>query len=106
VHLPADPDAVWAERIMGSWHHMGTTRMHADPQRGIVDADCRMHSAPNVFVTGSSVFPTGGFANPTLTIVALALRVRDTLLRDLRVPVVTTEEDVPDQPRAALTTSS
>jgi choline dehydrogenase-like flavoprotein len=106
VHLPDDPDAVWAERIMGSWHHMGTTRMHTDPQRGVVDADCRMHVAPNVFITGSSVFPTGGFANPTLTIVALALRVRDVLLRDLRVPVVATPEDVPDQPRAAVTTPS
>jgi choline dehydrogenase-like flavoprotein len=106
VHLPSDPDAVWAERIMGSWHHMGTTRMHTDPQRGIVDADCRMHIAPNVFITGSSVFPTGGFANPTLTIVALALRVRDALLRDLRVPVVATSEDAPDQARAAATTSS
>jgi choline dehydrogenase-like flavoprotein len=106
VFLPDDPDAAWADRIMGSWHHMGTTRMHTDPRQGVVDADCRMHSAPNVFVTGSSVFPTGGFANPTLTIVALALRVRDALVKDLQAPVVTTVAAGPDQPRAASTTRS
>ncbi len=98
VYLPDDPDAVWAERIMGSWHHMGTTRMHSDPRRGVVDADSRMHIAPNVFVSGSSVFPTGGFANPTLTIVALALRIRDALLKDFRAPVVTAAPAAADQP--------
>lgn len=60
-------------------HHMGTTRMHADPRRGVVDADCRVHGLENLFVAGSSVFPTGGSANPTLTIVALALRLADHL---------------------------
>jgi choline dehydrogenase-like flavoprotein len=62
-------------RIVGGWHHMGTTRMHEDPRHGVVDADCRVHGAPNLFVAGSSVFPTSGYANPTLTIVALALRL-------------------------------
>jgi choline dehydrogenase-like flavoprotein len=62
-------------RIVGGWHHMGTTRMHEDPRQGVVDADCRVHGAPNLFVAGSSVFPTSGFANPTLTIVALAIRL-------------------------------
>jgi choline dehydrogenase-like flavoprotein len=56
-------------------HHMGTTRMHEDPRQGVVDADCRVHGAANLFVAGSSVFPTGGTAGPTLTIVALALRL-------------------------------
>lgn len=56
-------------------HHMGATRMHTDPRRGVVDADCRVHGTDNLFVAGSSVFPTGGFANPTLTIVALAARL-------------------------------
>jgi choline dehydrogenase-like flavoprotein len=107
VYLPDDPDAAWAERIMGSWHHMGTTRMHPDPRHGVVNADGRMHSAPNVFVTGSSVFPTGGFANPTLTIVALALRMKDTVLKDLRVPVLdTTPPAPPGQVRALPTTLS
>jgi len=84
IYLPDDPEATWAERIMGSWHHIGTTRMHTDPRLGVVDADCRLHSVPNVFVTGSSVFPTGGFANPTLTIIALALRVRDAVMKHVR----------------------
>jgi choline dehydrogenase-like flavoprotein len=84
VYLPDVADEMWAERIMGSWHHMGTTRMHADPRYGIVDATCRAHSVPNLFVTGSSVFPTTGFANPTLTIVAMALRLADALAREMR----------------------
>ena len=66
-----------AGRFGGFWHHMGTTRMSDDPDRGVVDADCRMHGVSNVFVAGSSVFPTGGTAAPTLTIVALAVRLAD-----------------------------
>ena len=58
-------------------HHMGTTRMHNDPAQGVVDSDCRVHEVANLFVAGSSVFPTGGSAAPTLTIVALALRLAD-----------------------------
>jgi choline dehydrogenase-like flavoprotein len=60
-------------------HHMGTTRMHDDPRRGVVDAHGRVHALANLHVAGSSLFPTGGFANPTLTIVALALRLADHL---------------------------
>jgi choline dehydrogenase-like flavoprotein len=60
-------------------HHIGTTRMSTDPRTGVVDADCRVHGTANLFVAGSSVFPTGGYANPTLTIVALALRLADHL---------------------------
>jgi choline dehydrogenase-like flavoprotein len=63
----------------GSHHHMGTTRMHRDPNRGIVDSDCRVHGMRNLFITGSSVFPTFGTANPTLTILALADRLADHL---------------------------
>jgi choline dehydrogenase-like flavoprotein len=59
------------------WHHMGTTRMHDDPSEGVVDSDCRVHGVSNLFVAGSSVFPTGGNSAPTLTIVALALRLAD-----------------------------
>jgi choline dehydrogenase-like flavoprotein len=58
-------------------HHMETTRMHVDPRRGVVDADCKVHGIANVFVAGSSVFPTYGYAQPTLTILALALRLAD-----------------------------
>lgn len=56
-------------------HHIGTTRMHDDPRYGVVDANCRVHGISNLYISGSSVFTTGGFANPTLTIVALALRL-------------------------------
>jgi choline dehydrogenase-like flavoprotein len=58
-------------------HHMGTTRMDPDPSRGVVDADCRVHGLSNLFVAGSSVFPTGSFANPTFTLLALAIRLAD-----------------------------
>ncbi len=61
------------------YHHMGTTRMDKDPKRGVVDADCRLHELPNLFVAGSSVFPTVGNVNPTLTIIALAYRLSDHL---------------------------
>ena len=63
--------------LSGSYHHMGTTRMHSDPRRGVVDANCRMHEVANLYIAGSSVFPAAGHANPTLTIVALALRLAD-----------------------------
>lgn len=58
-------------------HHIGTTRMHFEPKQGVVDENCRVHSVSNLYIAGSSVFPTGGYANPTLTIVALALRLAD-----------------------------
>lgn len=61
----------------GAHHHMGTTRMHDDPHQGVVDSNCKLHEVSNLFIAGSSVFPTGGFANPTLTIVALAIRLAD-----------------------------
>jgi choline dehydrogenase-like flavoprotein len=60
-------------------HHMGTTRMGLDPASSVVNADCRTHDINNLFIAGSSVFPTGGEANPTLTIVALAHRLAATL---------------------------
>jgi choline dehydrogenase-like flavoprotein len=62
-------------------HPMGTTRMHADPKRGVVDADCRIHAVPNIYVASSSTFTSGGFVNPTFTIVALALRVAESVRR-------------------------
>ncbi len=61
------------------YHHMGTTRMDSDPRLGVVDANCRLHALPNLFVAGSSVFPTVGNVNPTLTIIALAYRLSDHL---------------------------
>jgi choline dehydrogenase-like flavoprotein len=74
---PAGP----AEAAHGTWgnHHMGTTRMADRPTDGVVDHDCRVHGTPNLYVAGSSVFPTGGCANPTFMIVALAHRLVDHL---------------------------
>ncbi len=66
--------------LEGSHHHMGTTRMDDDPEHGVVDRHCRVHGMANLFMAGSSVFPTGaGFANPTFTAIALALRLADRL---------------------------
>lgn len=62
-------------------HHIGTARMGRDPRTSVVDADCRLHEADNVYVLGAAVFPTSGQANPTLTIVALALRLAEHLTR-------------------------
>lgn len=59
------------------FHHMGTTRMSEDPTTGVVAPDGRVHGVENLWVAGSSVFPSVGYANPTLTIVALALRMAD-----------------------------
>jgi choline dehydrogenase-like flavoprotein len=70
--------------VFGGHHHLGTTRMHRDARSGVVDRDCRVHGLGNLYVAGSSVFPTGGFANPTLTIVAMALRLTDHLRGRLR----------------------
>ena len=82
--LVEDDEFTWPAELGGGRHHMGTTRMHADPKRGVVDANCRVHDVENLYVAGSSVFPTSGAANPTLTLVALALRLADHLAKGLR----------------------
>jgi len=68
-------------------HHLGTTRMSLRPEDGVVTADCRVHSTPNLFITGSSVFPTSGYINPTLTIVALAERLADHIAKGIAAPL-------------------
>ncbi len=70
---PVDPTV--GNHPLGGFHHMGTTRMSSDPRQGVVDANCAVHGYANLFVAGSSVFPTSGWANPTLTIMALAFRL-------------------------------
>ncbi len=77
--LLLEDDARWSENLSWFGHHMGTTRMSETPRSGVVDADCRVHGLANLYIAGSSVFPTSGFANPTLTIVALSLRLADHL---------------------------
>lgn len=74
---PVDPTV--GNHPIAGYHHMGTTRMSAEAAHGVVTADCRVHGYENLFVAGSSVFRTSGWANPTLTIVALSLRLADHL---------------------------
>jgi choline dehydrogenase-like flavoprotein len=72
-------DTSWPEDLHGGHHHMGTCRMSNDPKQGVVDRDCRVHGLDNLYVAGSAVYPTTGYVNPTLTVVALALRLADHL---------------------------
>lgn len=73
-----EPEA-WIGRVRDSAHHMGTTRMHESPQHGVVDPQCRVHGIANLYIGSSSVFPTSARSNPTLTILALSLRIADRL---------------------------
>lgn len=80
VRVVFDQNGPWdRRRTFGGAHHIGTTRMDTRPEHGVVNKDCRVHSMDNLFIAGSSVFPTSGVMNPTLTIVALALRLSDHL---------------------------
>jgi len=82
--LSDDPNpALTLDDLQGGNHHMGTTRMSDDPKAGVVDRNCRVHSVPNLYIGGSSVFATAGHANPTYTIVQLALRLGDHLAGQL-----------------------
>jgi choline dehydrogenase-like flavoprotein len=72
--LRIDNDLIY-RRVLGGGHIMGTTRMGTHRSNSVVDRNCRVHGYRNFFIAGSSVFPTGGYANPTLTIVALASRL-------------------------------
>lgn len=67
------------QHVNSAAHHLGTTRMSSDPRHGVVDSDCRVHGVRNLYVVGGSVMPTSGHANPTLTVLALALRLADHL---------------------------
>jgi choline dehydrogenase-like flavoprotein len=58
-------------------HHMGTTRMGTEPKTSVVDQNCKVHTLNNLYVAGSSLFPTAGYAHPTATIIALAIRLAD-----------------------------
>ncbi|HMR32546.1 MAG TPA: GMC family oxidoreductase [Geminicoccaceae bacterium] len=71
----AEPGAAWEKRLVDSYHHGGTTRMAATPSEGVVDRNCEVFGVLGLYVCGNSVFPTSGYANPTLTIVALAMRL-------------------------------
>ncbi|MGI9522928.1 MAG: GMC family oxidoreductase [Hyphomicrobiaceae bacterium] len=73
IPVPGEEDG---EEVAGC-HHMGTTRMSDSPATGVVDENCRVFGLENLYIAGSSVFSTAGHANPTFTIVQLALRLAD-----------------------------
>ena len=70
----------------GTWHHMGTTRMHDLPAHGVVDRHCKVHGMSNLHIAGSSVFPTAGANFPTITLTALAVRLADRVADLLKQP--------------------
>ena len=72
-------DHTWPKSLAGGHHHMGTTRMSENSRKGVVDADARVHGTRNLYVAGSSIFPTVGCANPTLTLLATSLKLADHL---------------------------
>jgi len=75
-HFPESERAARVrDQMTDGYHQIGTIRMAADPKRGVVDADCRVHGTPNLFVASSAVFPTSGQANPTLLIAAFSARL-------------------------------
>ena len=83
---PPEGERPWG--VHGGYHHMGTTRMHIDSRKGVVDQDCRIHGMANLFIAGPSVFPAAGYANPVLTIVALAVKLADHVKETMRRAVL------------------
>jgi choline dehydrogenase-like flavoprotein len=80
LHVPMDFTKEDLPSYMrGSWHHYGTTRMSDDSRTGVVDANCKVHGIANLFIAGCSVFPTSGNGNPTLSIVAMSVRLAEHL---------------------------
>jgi choline dehydrogenase-like flavoprotein len=77
--LEGDVEEMLADITFDSSHHMGATRMGNDPATSVVDADCRVHGTENLYVAGSSVFPSAGCANPTMVITALSIRLAERL---------------------------
>jgi choline dehydrogenase-like flavoprotein len=72
---PVDPTV--GNHPIGGYHHMGTTRMSDGPTTGVVNSNCTVHGYDNLHIAGSSVFTTSGWANPTLTLLALTHRLAD-----------------------------
>ena len=65
-----DPTANWKERTYSLYHHMGATRMASSPREGVVDTFGRVHGLKNLYITGTSVLPTGSASNPSYTALA------------------------------------
>lgn len=89
----SEPETNWkTDRLVsshpiGGYHHMGTTRMAADERNGVADASGRVFGTNNLYIAGSSLFPTSGWANPTLTLMALAIRTSDVLSEQINNPI-------------------
>lgn len=79
IKVPVDTNV----SFLGAGHVMGTCRMGSDAKDSVVDAECRSHDCRNLYIVGASVFPTGGTANPTLTVAALSLRAAESILKQL-----------------------
>jgi len=73
----------WPAGLETTWHHMGTTKMNDSAKLGVVDRNCRVHSLTNLYIAGSSVFPTGGANFPTITLIALAIRLSEHIKREM-----------------------
>ena len=85
IHLtdvtpPKDEISMFGKNI----HECGTARMGSDPRKSVVDANCKVHDAPNVFVTDGAVFPTQGCYEPTLTIMAISARAGEHIAKAFR----------------------
>jgi len=105
---PRINDVGWPADMEGTYHHMGTTRMADSPREGVVDRNCLVHGMENLYIAGSSVFPTSSSNNPTMTLVALALRLTDRLVDEFRAGTHFSPEakaaepaKAEDQPKAA-----
>ena len=68
--------------IFGIGHHMGTTRMGFSKEDSVCDLNLKYHGINNLYINSTSVFPTGGIANPTLTLLALTSRLAENLNND------------------------
>lgn len=77
--LEADLSGVQQINFADYNHHIGTTRMGTNRELSVVDPQCRVHGYDNLYIGSSATFPTGGFSNPTLTVIALVLRIADEL---------------------------
>jgi choline dehydrogenase-like flavoprotein len=86
-YLQDENDNTWPAFTGGGWHHMGTTRMADDPKKGVVDANCKVHGIANLYMAGASCYATAAAPNPTLTLVALTIRLADHIKQKVKAAV-------------------
>ncbi|HVX51618.1 MAG TPA: GMC family oxidoreductase [Chitinophagaceae bacterium] len=84
-YLWDEKDESWPRFTGGGWHHMGTTRMSDNPKTGVVDANCKVHGIANLHIAGASCYATAAAPNPTLTVIALTLRLSNHLKSVVKV---------------------